>query len=264
MEQVRELPSGKCVRKYSPEHPLFDTGTRLWAAKYYQELGSMMQPEEAVGGPAHSEPITCRLAKCNVSFQSTSAYEEHYDMMHRNICRECSRSFLSLRLLDIHISETHDAFFKILSKKKPMYVCLVDGCPETFQHDDKRTKHLIRVHQYPGTFSFHQQRKQKVKLSKGSAGLKHEDGNEQSEVDAETIKKREARKRRRQQKKKKLLEQLKLPNSDMQVDEGLQKQEGHKQNTPSEITDVDMADLEEDMRELRIPKSIHFGRKRRI
>lgn len=80
MEQVRELPSGKCVRKYSPEHPLFDTGTRLWAAKYYQELGSMMQPEEAVGGPAHSEPITCRLAKCNVSFQSTSAYEEHYDM----------------------------------------------------------------------------------------------------------------------------------------------------------------------------------------
>ncbi|EEY57292.1 uncharacterized protein PITG_11129 [Phytophthora infestans T30-4] len=235
MEQVRELPSGKCVRKYSPEHPLFDTGTRLWAAKYYQELGYV--------GIA---PITCRLAKCNVSFQSTSAYEEHYDMMHRNICRECSRSFLSLRLLDIHISETHDAFFKILSKKKPMYVCLVDGCPETFQHDDKRTKHLIRVHQYPGTFSFHQQRKQKVKLSKGSAGLKHEDGNEQSEVDAETIKKREARKRRRQQKKKKLLEQLKLPNSDMQ------------------ITDVDMADLEESMRELRIPKSIHFGRKRRI
>jgi len=37
MERVRELPNGKCVRKYSPEHPLFDAGTRLWATKYFQE-----------------------------------------------------------------------------------------------------------------------------------------------------------------------------------------------------------------------------------
>lgn len=36
MEQIRELPGGKFIRKYSPEHPLFDAGTRLWATKYYQ------------------------------------------------------------------------------------------------------------------------------------------------------------------------------------------------------------------------------------
>ncbi|ETI50313.1 hypothetical protein F442_06136 [Phytophthora nicotianae P10297] len=265
MEQVRELPNGKCVRRYSPEHPLFDAGTRLWATKYYQEPESMVQPGDTA---AHSEPITCRLANCSVSFKSTAAYEEHYDMVHRNICRECSRSFLSLRLLDIHISETHDAFFKILSKKKPMYVCLVDGCPEIFRHDDKRTRHLIRVHQYPEAFSFHQKRKQrKGKSSKGAAGVKKSEGDEQPEVDGETIKKREARKRRRQQKKKKLSEQAKLRGSDMQVDEESKTdktgEESNTEDAKSEVTDIEMADLEETMRELRIPKSIHFGRKRR-
>eukprot|EP00644_Phytophthora_capsici_P010638 jgi/Phyca11/5942/fgenesh1_pm.PHYCAscaffold_9_\ len=191
MERIWELTNGKCIRKYSPEHPLFDAGTRLWAAKYYQK------PE-----------------------------------MHRNVCRECSRSFLSLRLLDIHISETHDAFFKILSKKKPMYVCLVDGCPETFQHDDKRTRHLVQVHQYPESFSFHKQR--------------------------------EARKRRRQQKKKKLMQE-KLQSSDMQVDaEAEMLGVCHNEIASCEPTDVDMVELEESMRQLRIPNSIRFGRKRRV
>uniref|UniRef100_H3HCK0 C2H2-type domain-containing protein n=1 Tax=Phytophthora ramorum TaxID=164328 RepID=H3HCK0_PHYRM len=208
MEQIWELPSGKCFRKYSPEHPLFEAGTRLWAAKYYQQAESMVQPEEEVHTQDQTSSLTCRLANCNVSFQSVTAYEEHYDI------------------------ETHDAFFKILSKKKPMYACLVDGCPELFQHDDKRTRHLIQVHQYPKSFSFHQRCKQKTKAVKGTT----------TSVDAETLKKREARKRRRQQKKKKLLGQAQA----------------------SETTDVDMAELEENMRELRIPKNIHFGRKQRI
>lgn len=166
-------------------------------------------------------------------------------------------------------SETHDAFFKILSKKQPMYVCLVDGCPETFLHDDKRTRHLIQVHQYPESFSFQQRRKQKgeVKPGKRAAGVKGDE--QQPEVNAETFKKREARKRRRQQKKKKkLVEQAKLQDSDMQVDAGADAQDadGGISNgaTESEVTDVDMDGLEESMRDLRIPKTIHFGRKRRV
>ncbi|KAE9359580.1 hypothetical protein PR003_g669 [Phytophthora rubi] len=268
MEQIRELPGGKCMRKYSPEHPLFDAGTRLWATKYYQVPGSMVQLEEAASEEMKQSPaITCRLSNCNVNFQSVAAYEEHYDMLHRNICRECSRSFLSLRLLGIHISEIHDAFFKILSKKKPMYVCLVDGCPESFQHDDKRTRHLIQVHQYPETFSFHQRRKQKNNV-KENMDAKHVEGDTQSEVDAETLKKREARKRRRQQKKKKLLDQAKQGESSMQIDAGAATQSSSEDiNTEiahSEDTDIEMAELEKNMRELRIPKNIHFGRKRRI
>lgn len=123
--------------------------------------------------------------------------------------------------MELSGSETHDAFFKILSKKKPLYVCLVDGCPKTFQHDDKRTRHLIQVHQYPESFSFHQRRnqnKKKGKAGKENSGAKQERP-EEPDVDAETLKKREARKRRRQQKKKKLLEQAKQEGSGMQVGE---------------------------------------------
>ncbi|KAG1703784.1 hypothetical protein DVH05_006797 [Phytophthora capsici] len=219
-------------------------------------LRSMVQPEEKVDEAKQPSSLTCRLANCNVSFQSVTAYEEHYDMMHRNVCRECSRSFLSLRLLDIHISETHDAFFKILSKKKPMYVCLVDGCPETFQHDDKRTRHLVQVHQYPESFSFHKRK------AKGKT-INREETNE-PEVNTETIKKREARKRRRQQKKKKLMQE-KLQSSDMQVDaEAEMLGVCHNEIASCEPTDVDMVELEESMRQLRIPNSIRFGRKRRV
>lgn len=57
---------------------------------------------------------------------------------------------MSLRLLDIHISEMHDAFFKVLSKKKPMYTCLVDGCEEKFMHDEKRNRHLVQVQSLGG------------------------------------------------------------------------------------------------------------------
>ncbi|OWZ18831.1 hypothetical protein PHMEG_0007017 [Phytophthora megakarya] len=267
VEQVRVLTNGKCVRKYSPEHPLFDAGTRLWATKYYQEPESMVQLEES---DEQTTPITCQLAKCNVKFQSVAAYEEHYAMVHRNICRECSRSFLSLRLLDIHISETHDAFFKLLSKKKPMYVCLVDGCPDTFKHDDKRTRHLVKVHQYQESFSSQQHRKQqgKEKRNKGKEkrSVDHDEKDAHPEVDAQTAKKREARKRRRQQKKKKLAEQTKRQGSEIDVGADMQDVDADANNemTQSKVTDVDMADLEERMQELRIPKNIHFGRKRRI
>ncbi|KAG6620022.1 Zinc finger protein [Phytophthora cinnamomi] len=233
MEQVWELPGGKYIRKYSPEHPLFDAGTRLWATKYYHEAESSVQLEDAA--TEQSAAITCRLATCNTS----------------TLVRP-------------------DAFFKILSKKKPMYVCLVDGCPETFQHDDKRTRHLIRVHQYPESFSFHQRRNQKkiVKPGKENSSAKQVEGMIPPDVDAETLKKREARKRRRQQKKKKLFGQTKHEDSDMHVDAGAAVQDSsassNAEATQSEITDVDMAELEENMRELRIPKNIHFGRKRRI
>lgn len=260
MEQIVELPSGKCIRKYSPEHPLFAAGTLQWAAKYYQDAESMVQPEEVDAKVDEASTITCRLANCNVEFQTITGYEEHYDMVHRNICRECSRSFLSLRLLDIHISETHDAFFKILSKKQPMYVCLVDGCPETFQHDDKRTRHLMQVHQYPESFSFHPKRKH-PKNSKASKGNSNTKPDNQGEVDAATLKKREARKRRRQ-KKKENMSKNQSRDAEMQVDG--QAVTGDSHEAGSKVADVEMDDLEKNMRELRIPKSIQFGRKRRV
>ncbi|GMF25335.1 unnamed protein product [Phytophthora lilii] len=139
-----------------------------------------------------------------------------------------------------------------------MYVCLVDGCPEMFQHDDKRTRHLIRVHQYPESFAFHQRRKQKSK-GKDRKGLEEDIADEvinEPEVDAETIKKREARKRRRQQKKKKQCQETLVKDSTMQID-GRADFRNASGETKHEATstDVNMAELEDGMRELRIPKN---------
>ncbi|RLN92304.1 hypothetical protein BBJ28_00024306 [Nothophytophthora sp. Chile5] len=196
MEQIAELPNGKCIRKYSPEHPLFAAGTLLWASKYYQE-------------PA----------------------------------------------------ETHDAFFKILSKQKPMYVCLVDGCTETFRHDDKRTRHLIQVHQYPESFSFRQRHKRPKVVS---THAKRGKDDSQQEEDAGTTKKREARKRRRQRKKERFnLGQIgdSPPQANVKAGAGIVADGEPRQQ---EVADVDMEELETSMSALRIPKQIRFGRKQQI
>ncbi|KAI9921806.1 hypothetical protein PsorP6_002498 [Peronosclerospora sorghi] len=157
--------------------------------------------------------------------------------------------------------ETHDAFFKILSRKKPMYVCLVDGCPKIFKHEDKRTRHLIQFHQYPESFSFQQQEQEEKKKPRKNIVGTNKDG-QQSEipVDFETTKKREARKRRRQQKKKRLLEQIKRRENEMQVDATSDLHDEYAR----EMADIEMGELEEAVRKLYIPKSIHFGQKRRM
>src|SRR5690554_5162526 len=103
--------------------------------------------------------------------------DAHYRAMHQFQCNECSKIFLSARLLDIHISEMHDSFFKTMAERQPMYVCLIEGCPETFrcvefcswfehmsgsnQHKrqrrnaDARQRHLVCDHHYPKTYDFH-------------------------------------------------------------------------------------------------------------
>ncbi|RLN62555.1 hypothetical protein BBJ28_00024314 [Nothophytophthora sp. Chile5] len=250
MEQIAELPNGKCIRKYSPEHPLFAAGTLRWASKYYQEPAyapaSMRQTDELDDdeGQEQDAPFECRLANCNVSFQSVAGYEEHYDMY-----------------VFAFGSETHDAFFKILSKQKPMYVCLVDGCTETFRHDDKRMRHLIQTHQYPESFSFRQRHKRPKAVD---THAKHGKDDNQQEVDTGTIKKREARKRRRQRKKERFNQGQSgdaPPQVDVKTDAGIvSDEEPHRQ----EMADVDMMELETSMSALRIPKQIRFGRKRQI
>ena len=48
----------------------------------------------------------------------------HYNSNHRYVCGECKKSLPNPRFLDIHIQETHDSFFQILSTKQPM-VCII-------------------------------------------------------------------------------------------------------------------------------------------
>lgn len=150
-------------------------------------------------------------------------------------------------------SERHDAFFKILSKKKPMYVCLVDGCEDKFTHDDKRTRHLVRVHAYPADFSFHgPSRKPKNSKKKQQPQLTDP---EQQPATATTKKARKPRK----------LRQSGL--SLMEVDENsvVNGDESGSASKPSQAQeDALMDDLEGKMKHLQLPKRVSFGKKQRM
>jgi len=50
----------------------------------------------------------------------------HYNAAHRNVCRECSRSFPTSHLLDVHLTEWHDAMFQVLAARQNMV--LIETC----------------------------------------------------------------------------------------------------------------------------------------
>ena len=58
------------------------------------------------------------------------------------------------RFLDIHIQETHDNFFQVLSMKQPMYQCYVSECDLKFNTSIERRDHCVSVHKYPKNFRF--------------------------------------------------------------------------------------------------------------
>lgn len=63
------------------------------------------------------------------------------------------------RLLSLHISELHDNYFAVASKKKPLYCCLVEKCEQLFWSDSDRRKHLIDQHLFHVSYDFHNPKK---------------------------------------------------------------------------------------------------------
>lgn len=64
----------------------------------------------------------CNAPGCELKFENLLDFEIHYNSFHRYTCAECKKTKANARLLEIHIEETHDSFFKVSSDKKPM-VC---------------------------------------------------------------------------------------------------------------------------------------------
>lgn len=100
-----------------------------------------------------NKSISCISIGCNKLFTNLTELENHYNAIHRNICSYCKKSFLSTKILNIHILETHDKLFKTISLKKPMYECFVDGCSKVFMKYSDRKNHLIGFHHYPKDFN---------------------------------------------------------------------------------------------------------------
>ena len=59
------------------------------------------------------------MSSCNLpefaDFQEPNSF-------HRYICSICNVSKPNARLLDIHVQEVHDSFFKILAERQPMVI----------------------------------------------------------------------------------------------------------------------------------------------
>lgn len=96
-----------------------------------------------------SHPFVCGADGCEEMFTSEERYQSHYEQCHMRVCSVCGRSFYTYRFLNLHVMERHDAYFKLLCAKQPMYECLVGTCHRRFQSVEERHNHLLQFHEIP-------------------------------------------------------------------------------------------------------------------
>ncbi|XP_064595054.1 zinc finger protein 511-like isoform X2 [Liolophura sinensis] len=142
-------------RRRHPTDPFFEDGDLVCCL-----AGKQIPFAEQEDFFCHRLPeFVCSIARCSKSFDNILSYEAHYNSNHRNSCGSCGRSFPSNRLLELHILETHDSMFEVLSTKQNMFQCLVEECYEKFPSPLLRKDHLVKVHHYPASFRFHREKK---------------------------------------------------------------------------------------------------------
>lgn len=72
-----------------------------------------------------TDNFQCNVNGCTSSFTSMADYDSHYNSNHRYTCIYCNKLLQSAHLLDLHLSEKHDNFFKVSSIRKPMVLLKV-------------------------------------------------------------------------------------------------------------------------------------------
>ncbi|XP_034946708.1 zinc finger protein 511 isoform X2 [Chelonus insularis] len=110
--------------------------------------------------------FSCNAPGCQARFRTLIDFEVHYNSVHRFTCSECKTIKPNPRLLEIHIQEVHDSFFKILAEKEPMYQCFVSDCNVKFKDATERKHHCIIVHKFPKHFKYKE--KSQIKSDKNT------------------------------------------------------------------------------------------------
>ncbi|XP_015114566.1 zinc finger protein 511 [Diachasma alloeum] len=145
----------------------------------FTSLGVYHADEEELCHPEMKE-FSCNGPGCSATFKTLVEFEMHYNGCHGFTCIECRKIRPTERLLDIHIQETHDNFFKVLAEKKPMYQCFVSDCYEKFSSPTERRDHSIKIHKFPSNYRYDESltqksaKKEKKRLKK--ANEKKKDG----------------------------------------------------------------------------------------
>ncbi|XP_055716766.1 protein lethal(2)k10201 [Phlebotomus papatasi] len=158
----------------SPSDPFFGAGNKL--IKPFVRMGVISNPPD-VDCFRPIDIIYCSVSNCEAKFENLENYENHYNSLHRYTCAECRKSFPSSHLLDLHVSENHDSFFLVSTKKRPMYSCYIEECKEKNWTPEERRDHCISVHKFPHNFRFGlptKTSKEDVKLDKPSGSAEEE------------------------------------------------------------------------------------------
>ncbi|KAJ5068666.1 zinc finger protein [Anaeramoeba ignava] len=185
--------------------------------------------------------IECQFPGCESKFYSIEDYQNHYDHSHRNTCYSCGKIFPSEYLLDLHVRETHDTLFKLLSKRKPSYKCFVETCNATFWSPKKRAEHLVHIHNYPEKFFGSLRSVKKIDSFKNKV--------EQAKL----------------KKQKQFSEQKK--NNSQKVEQINPKKKVHQWNYKKKKQNINEKNMEIEeisnkLSKIHIPDEIHFGMKR--
>ena len=75
------------------------------------------------------EVFSCQAPGCTKTFSQLIESELHYNAVHRHSCSVCRKSLPSPHLLELHIQESHDSFFAVMSERKASYQCFLPTCP---------------------------------------------------------------------------------------------------------------------------------------
>ncbi|XP_008543177.1 uncharacterized protein LOC103568206 isoform X1 [Microplitis demolitor] len=146
------------VRKI--DDPFLNESHRV--CKVFQRTGITTDDEEQFFHQMMKE-FKCNAPGCELKFENLLDFEIHYNSFHRYTCAECKKTKANARLLEIHIEETHDSFFKVSSDKKPMYQCYVSDCHLKFKNPEERKQHCSDVHKFSKLFKYDEAPQKKVK-----------------------------------------------------------------------------------------------------
>ena len=103
--------------------------------------------------------FSCQVPGCRESFTQLHESETHYNAVHRHSCSVCRKSLPSPHLLELHLQETHDSFFSVMSERKASYQCFLPTCPSLSWTPEERHQHAVLSHKFPPDFRFDEVKK---------------------------------------------------------------------------------------------------------
>ncbi|RZF42563.1 hypothetical protein LSTR_LSTR001358 [Laodelphax striatellus] len=140
-----------CGRR-NPNDPFFQAGDTVCSMRFRE--GIVEYGFEEYEFVRERKDFPCTIPTCRIVSHSPAQFEAHFNSCHRFICSECKKSLPSPHLLDLHLHETHSAFFSVQADRKPMYKCFVEACDIVSLTPKERHEHCIEVHKFPHNYRF--------------------------------------------------------------------------------------------------------------